>query len=79
MGKKRKNGDIGRACENIWRDIKCMFNKNAVTGLSYGLLGPWPPIRIAIFVMIALVLLFSGLSLTSWLILAILLILLNFC
>ena len=79
MSKKRHNGDFGRACGNIWRDIKCMINRNTATGLAFGLAGPWPPVRIAICVMIALVLLFSGISITSWLILGILVILLNFC
>lgn len=79
MGRKKYNSDFGRACSNIWRDIRCVFNKNAATRLAFGLGGPWPPIRVAIITMIALVLIFSGISLTSWLILAILVILLNFC
>lgn len=79
VGKRKGNGDIGRICSHAWRDIKCAFARNVGTGVAFGLAGPCASVRIAIFVMIGLVLLFSGISLFSWIILAMLIILLNFC
>lgn len=79
MGRRKYNSDFGRACGNFWQDVKCTFNKNKFANVAYGLCGPWPPIRIAILGVMFLVLLFSGISITSWLILGILAFLLNFC